>query len=154
MIKKHINSMLDKAAKLNAQCSCISVDNKKLDIEVHRFIDNLSLADTTATQISSMLSKSGVFIDHAALEQIDQLVKAVFKVCEQPLFQKLVLDHAPPIAKHKQGVSGVFYGFDFHLGVNGPQLIEINTNAGGAMICALEVGASKNCCDPTKVVLR
>ncbi|WP_161484712.1 hypothetical protein [Polynucleobacter yangtzensis] len=43
--------MLDKAAKLNAQCSCISVDNKKLDIEVHRFIDDLSLADTTATQI-------------------------------------------------------------------------------------------------------
>lgn len=148
MIKKHINSMLDKAAKLNAQCSCISVDNKKLDIEVHRLIDNLSLADTTATQISSMLSKSGVFIDHAALEQIDQLVKAVFKICELPLFQKLVLDHAPPIAKHKQDVAGVFYGFDFHLGVNGPQLIEINTNAGGAMICALEVGASKNCCEP------
>lgn len=101
MIKKHINFMLDKAAKLNAQCSCISVDNKKLDIEVHRLIDDLSLADTTATQISSMLSKSGVFIDHAALEQIDQLVKAVFKICELPLFQKLVLDHAPPIAKHK-----------------------------------------------------
>ena len=140
--------MLDKAAKLNAQCSCISVDSKKLDIEVHRLIDDLSLAETTATKISSMLSKSGVFIDHAALEQIDQLVKAVLKVCELPLFQKLVLDNAPPIAKHKQVVAGFYYWFDFHLGVNGPQLIEINTNAGGAMICALEVGASKNCCEP------
>jgi hypothetical protein len=142
--------MSDKATKLNAQCNCISVDKQKLDIEVHRLISDLELADSTATTIGSMLSSSGVFIDKAALDQMKALVKAVYKVCEMPLFQKLVLEQAPLIAKHQQSTSGVFYGFDFHLGVNGPQLIEINTNAGGAMISALEIGASKNCCEPVE----
>jgi hypothetical protein len=142
--------MSDKATKLNAQCNCISVDKQKLDIEVHRLISDLDLADSTATTIGSMLSSSGVFIDQAALDQMKALVKAVYKVCEMPLFQKLVLEQAPLIARHQQSTSGVFYGFDFHLGVNGPQLIEINTNAGGAMISALEIGASKNCCEPVE----
>ena len=116
-------SMSDKAAKLNAQCNCISVDKQKLDIEVHRLISDLDLAGSTATKIGSMLSSSGVFIDQAALDQMKALVKAVYKVCEMPLFQKLVLEQAPLIARHQQSTSGVFYGFDFHLGVNGPQLI-------------------------------
>ena len=140
--------MSDKAAELNAHCSCISVDEQKLDVEVHHLINNLELADITATKISSMLSKSGVFIERAALDQMETLAKAVFTVCGTSLFQELALENAPEIARHRQNISGVFYGFDFHLGVNGPQLIEINTNAGGAMICTLEIGASKNCCEP------
>lgn len=33
---------------------------------------------------------------------------------------------------------GVFYGYDFHIGAEGPQLIEINTNAGGGWLAALQ----------------
>jgi hypothetical protein len=41
----------------------------------------------------------------------------------------------------------VFLGYDFHLGRTGPQLIEINTNAGGGLLNALLARAQKACCD-------
>jgi len=37
-------------------------------------------------------------------------------------------------------VHGVFMGYDFHLTSAGPQLIEINTNAGGGLLAALQAG--------------
>jgi hypothetical protein len=36
--------------------------------------------------------------------------------------------------------AGVFMGYDFHLTPAGPQLIEINTNAGGGLLAALQAG--------------
>jgi len=38
------------------------------------------------------------------------------------------------------GPSGVFMGYDFHLTPEGPRLIEINTNAGGGLLAALQAG--------------
>ena len=37
-------------------------------------------------------------------------------------------------------VAGVFMGYDFHLTGAGPRLIEINTNAGGGLLAALQAG--------------
>ena len=37
-------------------------------------------------------------------------------------------------------------GYDFHLGADGPQLIEINTNAGGVMLNAEMGRAQQACC--------
>jgi hypothetical protein len=36
--------------------------------------------------------------------------------------------------------AGVFMGYDFHLTAAGPQLIEINSNAGGGLLAALQAG--------------
>src|SRR5690606_24255593 len=41
---------------------------------------------------------------------------------------------------------GVFMGYDFHLGADGPKLIEINTNAGGAFLNAFLARAQIACC--------
>ncbi len=40
-------------------------------------------------------------------------------------------------------MSGVFMGYDFHLTPAGPQLIEINTNAGGGLLAALQADEKK-----------
>lgn len=37
-------------------------------------------------------------------------------------------------------------GYDFHLGEDGPRLIEVNTNAGGAFLNALLARAQRACC--------
>src|SRR3546814_6436561 len=37
-------------------------------------------------------------------------------------------------------------GYDFHLGPQGPRLIEINTNAGGAFLNALMARVQRRCC--------
>lgn len=44
------------------------------------------------------------------------------------------------------GPRGVFYGYDFHLGPGGPQLIEIKTNAGGALLNLALARAQGACC--------
>ncbi len=42
---------------------------------------------------------------------------------------------------------GVFFGFDFHIAADGPKLIEINTNAGGALLNIEMQRAQQACCD-------
>lgn len=39
-------------------------------------------------------------------------------------------------------------GYDFHLSTEGPRLIEINTNAGGAFLNAMLARAQQRCCTP------
>ena len=51
-------------------------------------------------------------------------------------YQAAVLEWAPAIARRDFGPCGVFMGYDFHLGADGPKLIEVNTNAGGALLNA------------------
>ena len=64
------------------------------------------------------------------------IIQAVEAVAALPAYQEVVLGYAPEIARYRPGPVGVFMGYDFHLGLDGPKLIEINTNAGGALINA------------------
>ncbi len=54
-----------------------------------------------------------------------------------PEVRRQLLDGAGPIAQIDHGPAGAFMGYDFHVEGDGPRLIEINTNAGGAAINAL-----------------
>jgi hypothetical protein len=66
--------------------------------------------------------------DRAAIEQV---VRAVECVSELPnLLPPLPADF--PRSRSR----GAFMGFDFHISTGAPQLIEVNTNAGGALIAA------------------
>lgn len=70
--------------------------------------------------------------------RMDEVIAAIHKVAATPLYQQATLGAAPPIARDAtQRVEGLFTGFDFHLTAEGPRLIEINTNAGGAFYGAL-----------------
>jgi hypothetical protein len=42
--------------------------------------------------------------------------------------------------------SGAFFGYDFHLGKDGPALIEVNTNAGGPLLNVFAARAQRACC--------
>jgi hypothetical protein len=44
-------------------------------------------------------------------------------------------------------VHGVFMGYDFHMTADGPKLIEINTNAGGAFLNLFASKQFRACCD-------
>ena len=65
------------------------------------------------------------------------LIAAIESVIALPAWAARVLDWAPDSARQPAAAHGVFYGYDFHLGPDGPRLIEINTNAGGAMLNAV-----------------
>ena len=61
-----------------------------------------------------------------------------------PAWREHALDSAPPIAQHNpRRARGVFFGYDFHLDEDKLGLIEINTNAGGAMLNVLLARAQR-----------
>ena len=74
------------------------------------------------------------------------MVAAVHSVVGLPSYRESVLAMAPRIAQLDPGPLGVFLGFDFHLTSGGPQLIEINTNAGGALLNTVLARSQQACC--------
>lgn len=83
-----------------------------------------------------LFSPAPYCVSRAQARSMAELIAAVESVVGMPAFQEHVLRWSPGIASMQMGPRGVFYGYDFHLGGDVPQLIEINTNAGGALLNA------------------
>ncbi len=75
------------------------------------------------------------------------VVAAVESVVRLPAYREMVLSNAPSIAKKDvSGVRSVFFGYDFHPLGEDLGLIEVNTNAGGALLNAAMARAHRSCC--------
>jgi hypothetical protein len=112
------------------------------------------LGDDTDDILSSkawrhLFSDVAVFVAHQDLTQMQAMVQALEAAVTLPDYQDHVLSRAPATARCNPGPAGVFMGYDFHLGADGPRLIEINTNAGGAFINAVLARAQRQCCGGT-----
>ena len=83
-----------------------------------------------------LFAQTGVFVSESDLKAMADLVQVMEEVVALPAFRQQALAQAPDIAAFEPGSAGVFLGYDFHLSDQGPRLIEINTNAGGALLCA------------------
>jgi hypothetical protein len=137
------------AALLNRDCTCVSVDHEALrhaleEGEGGEFA--VSHADLLATR-PHLFSDTMVFVGETHLQRMAKTIAAIEQVIALPAYQERVLGYAPPIARFAQKAAGVFLGYDFHLGADGPQLIEINTNAGGGLLNAKLLRAQRACCD-------
>ena len=85
------------------------------------------------------------------LDKIKQIIAAIETVSRLPGYQALALSYAPAIAVEGFGPVGAFMGYDFHITPDGPRLIEVNSNAGGAFLNALLARAQRSCCVGGKV---
>lgn len=74
------------------------------------------------------------------------MARALEAASALPDYSEQVLSRAPATARLNPGPAGAFMGYDFHLGNDGPRLIEINTNAGGAFLNAVLARAQRQCC--------
>lgn len=99
-----------------------------------------------ADRTSRFYSNLPVFVGSSDVRFMQAVVEAVHSVVALPDYRTLVLADAPVIARRSPGTHGVFAGFDFHVGAEGPRLIEINTNAGGAMLNAAADWRHPDCC--------
>lgn len=102
----------------------------KSAIEAGGTLDFEILAGTHA----SLFSQAAVWLPPETLQAIADLIGAIESVVALPAYQQRVLAWAPAGAQHPVAARSVFFGYDFHLADNAPRLIEINTNAGGAML--------------------
>ena len=83
-----------------------------------------------------LFSAAQVRVSEADLTFMARLIAAIEAVIARPAAQAHFLARAPVTAQHIPRAAGVFFGYDFHLSEAGPRLIEINTNAGGALLNA------------------
>ncbi|MEP7184283.1 MAG: hypothetical protein ABI767_00475 [Rhodanobacter sp.] len=94
-----------------------------------------------------LFSALPLYVSRRHLEQAARIVAAVEEVAALPVYQSAVLAWAPNIARFDPGSPGGLLGLDFHLGIDGPRLIEINTNPGGVLLNAI-LGQAQRLCMP------
>ena len=145
------HSSIELADRLNADCHCVSLDHDGLEAELERVSPGFH--DEVMAGRPNLFAASAVFVGAEHVERMARLVAAVERVVALPAYREHVLAYAPGIARHRTAARGVFLGYDFHLGAGGPQLIEINTNAGGGLLNALLARAQKACCDDVEALL-
>jgi hypothetical protein len=87
-----------------------------------------------------------MFVSREHVERMARVIGAAEAVVATSHFRRAALAWAPDIAHYDPGSPGGLLGYDFHLADKGPQLIEINTNPGGALLNAVLGRAHRACC--------
>ncbi|MEO6280155.1 hypothetical protein [Roseateles sp.] len=132
---------------LNSECFCISLDTSALRQALESEIGEPGLFDLIQQRCPYLFATRPVFLSQGHALRMTQVVQAIESVVALPAYRDEVLATAPAIARHDPGgAKGVFFGYDFHVANNSFGLIEINTNAGGAMLNAVLARAQRACC--------
>ncbi len=135
------------AEQLNNSCFCSSLDKSALKSALSCELHDDMLFKLIEERCPFLFSARPVFISRTQTDRIEEVVRALESVIGLPAYRELVLANAPDIARRgTSGARGVFFGYDFHPDGANLGLIEINTNAGGAMINAAMARAHRTCC--------
>jgi hypothetical protein len=132
---------------LNSECFCVSLDQPALRESLAKELGTPQLTTLVEERCPYLFSASPVFVSDSQTRQMAEVIHAVESVVSLPAYQEYVLSSAPAIAWHSaQGAKSVFFGYDFHIAEQALGVIEINTNAGGAMLNAVMARAHHTCC--------
>lgn len=140
------------AERLNLHCFCMTLDRAALERSLRAQLDGADCA--LGPEHRNLFSDTPVFAPRADVEAMQQIVLAIDAAARSPGYRETVLSWAPAIARFAPGPIGAFMGYDFHLGEQGPRLIEVNTNAGGAFVNAQLARAQRICCEEAARALR
>ena len=130
----------------NRECFCISLDEQALARSLAADIGDAALFDLVRDRLPSLFSARPVVLSQAQVQAMAQLISALESVMDLPAYREEVLSLSDPIARHPTRAQSVFMGYDFHVHAGGMGLIEVNTNAGGALLNALLARAQRACC--------
>lgn len=135
------------AQALNQTCQCRTINEPLL----HRLLEEDSALagkwQSVASTRPHLFSSTAVFLSPNTVDQVSEAVSTLERVIALTPYQQTALARATAVAQQAFGPKGVFMGYDFHLSEQGPRLIEVNTNAGGAMLNAILARANQACCE-------
>lgn len=131
---------------LNSDCFCISLDREALRRALEADPAAAGLGRLIEERCPNLFAALPVFVSRRHVDAMAEVIRAVEAVVALPAYQQ-GLAWAPAISRFDPGARGVFMGYDFHIGAEGPKLIEINTNAGGALLNVVLGRAQRACCD-------
>lgn len=132
--------------RLNNDCFCISLDANALRAALQSELDEPEMFELLQKRCPTVFAAGPVFISPTHMARMQELITAIESVLALPAYRDRVLSNAPVTAQHPQSALGVFMGYDFHVSDAGFGLIEINTNAGGAMLNTVLARAQRACC--------
>ena len=120
------------ADAMNLGCVCRTLNPQRLREQLETHPSLHGMAGVLAQTHPHLFSQTAVFLDAQVHTTLAHTIAAIERVFALPGYQQYTLAQAAPMAQHHFGPAGVFMGYDFHISADGPHLIEINTNAGGA----------------------
>jgi hypothetical protein len=132
--------------RLNQNCLCITLDRNELDLALDREAVEPGFFKNLTEQRPHLFSNVPVFLPASSLTTMREIVEAIDATAQLPAYRDAVLAWASDIARVDHGAVGALMGYDFHLDDDGPKLIEVNTNAGGAFLNAVLARAQTACC--------
>jgi hypothetical protein len=144
----HVQGDAAKAIQqLNSQCFCLSLPDGALKQAIKVELAAPEIFDLIEQRCPHLFSAQPVFVSSSQQRAMTAVIQAIESVVAMPAIRDKILSRAPAIAQHgKPAAKGVFFGYDFHLHDEKIGLIEVNTNAGGAMLNAVLARAQRACC--------
>lgn len=126
-------------ASLNQDCHCVTLDTASLQASLRAAVDDL-------VDVPTFFAPYGVYLNAAQQSALQEAVTTLQRVAQLPGFVRAVAAEQGA-GLPQAGTHGVFMGYDFHFDGDTPRLIEINTNAGGALLNAVLLAHQQVCCD-------
>ena len=135
------------ADTLNRDCTCVSLDQARLCRAFETVVGDVEFCRRLRVSHPNLISSQPLFLAARHALRMAEIIRAIERVARHPAYvAAAVADAEDDIAAFEPGAIGVLMGYDFHLTPAGPRLIEINTNAGGALINATIAKAQLACC--------
>ena len=136
----------ERAVRLNHKCFCITLDRVELSRLLDAEVGIAGFAAALASSHPSLFSNVPVFISPETMLAMEHVVAGVEAAVQLSDFQAAAMAWAPAVALADFGPVGALMGYDFHITEDGPRLIEVNTNAGGAFLNHALAAAQRACC--------
>ncbi|MEX8494918.1 hypothetical protein [Sphaerotilus sp.] len=139
------------AHAMNLDCHCLTLDRNALARALDAELGAPGLSALVRERCPFVFAAQPVFVAGTHLQRMAEVVHAVESVVTRPAWRERVLATASetarvPVPAGQSLPRSVFFGYDFHLDRDQLGLIEVNTNAGGALLNAVLARAQRTCC--------
>jgi len=122
--------------ELNETCACLPLSRSALDESI-AMQNPISVLPELLQERGHLFAGTSVFLSEEDASSIIRQVEALEAASWSDLFREKNSAFAPTeMGNAQQGTKALMMGYDFHITPDGPRLIEINTNAGGAFLVA------------------
>lgn len=121
---------------LNQHCFC----NTIIPLSIAHHLQPLGALEK---KVAAIFNPYSIYVSQGTMNTINAFITAYIRLASLPAFQQTILKNSPyPMPT---SVSGDLLSFDFHLSLEGPRLIEINTNPAGAYYAAILDNSNQGC---------
>ncbi len=120
---------------LNRNCYCFAMERAKIDDMIISLSQSEDEMKALLADRAHYFASTGVFLSPKNMEAMQALITSIETTIAMDAYQERVFARNSNAAHGLQThTKGAFMGYDFHISPDGPRLIEINSNAGGAFI--------------------